>query len=95
MTLYGSYRPLAIDHPYRFAKPSNVSEDEMHRVGLRNRDGDDVWVGDVPSVVVATVGEDRLSNREIMELCLDRTPQFGPNTSNTEEQQNNLGNRKN
>lgn len=79
VTLYGSYRPLAIDHAYRFAKPSNVPDDEMNRVGLRNRDGDDVWVGDVASVNVRTTNASNLSNlnnREIMELCLQRTPQF-------------------
>jgi hypothetical protein len=81
VTLYGSFRPLAFDHPYRFAKPSNVSDDEMRRVGLRNRDADDVWVGDVASVRVRVSNTNSLTNREIMELCLNRTPQFTPSTA--------------
>jgi hypothetical protein len=76
VTLYGTFRPLAFDHPYRYAKPSNVPDDEMRRVGLRNRDGDDVWVGDVASVSVRVSNTNNLTNRDIMELCLNRTPQF-------------------
>jgi len=81
VTLYGSLRPWAIDYPYRFAKPSNVPDDEMNRVGLRNRDGDDVWVGNFSSVIVRTTNASNLSNREIMELCLQRTPQFNSSPS--------------
>lgn len=79
VTLYGSLRTGGfVQRPYRYVQPSNISNDEMNRVGLRHREGD-VWIGDVPSVTVRATNANNLnslSNREIMELCLQRTPQF-------------------